>query len=235
MTLSNPYTRAQGYLYGYLTTGYIGTKFYQTPEDILNNPKRINAKDLRPGDLWYYDANGDGQITGQDQRKFGDNANPKFVFGVDLSASWKGLSILANIQGTGRRQTYMSNIVMAQEGERRLDFVYQLDTWTPTNTDANYPRAGNTSLNENNNYQTSDFWARNTNYVRLKSLTISYDLKYSLLKRLDWLNNLTLFASGVNLFAIGPSIKYGDPEASNFDGYAYPMMRTYSFGFQVGF
>lgn len=235
VTLSNPYTRAQGYLYGYLTTGYIGTKFYQTPEDILNNPKRINAKDLRPGDLWYYDANGDGQITGQDQRKFGDNANPKFVFGVDLSASWKGLSILANIQGTGRRQTYMSNIVMAQEGERRLDFVYQLDTWTPTNTDANYPRAGNTSLNENNNYQTSDFWARNTNYVRLKSLTISYDLKYSLLKRLDWLNNLTLFASGVNLFAIGPSIKYGDPEASNFDGYAYPMMRTYSFGFQVGF
>ena len=235
VTLSNPYSREQGYEYGYLGTGYINTQIYQTAEDVLNNPKRINAKDLRPGDLWYYDANGDGQITGQDQRKFGDNASPKFVFGIDLSASWRGFSLLANIQGTGRRQTYMSNIAMAQEGERRLDFVYQLDTWTPENLDADFPRAGNTSLNENNNYATSDFWARNTNYVRLKSLTLSYDFKYSVLKRVPWITNLTLFASGVNLFAIGPSVKYGDPEASNFDGYAYPMMRTYSMGFQIGF
>ena len=235
VTLSNPYSREQGYEYGYLGTGYINTQIYQTAEDVLNNPKRINAKDLRPGDLWYYDANGDGQITGQDQRKFGDNASPKFVFGIDLSASWRGFSLLANIQGTGRRQTYMSNIAMAQEGERRLDFVYQLDTWTPDNLDADFPRAGNTSLNENNNYASSDFWARNTNYVRLKSLTLSYDFKYSVLKRVPWITNLTLFASGVNLFAIGPSVKYGDPEASNFDGYAYPMMRTYSMGFQIGF
>ena len=76
---------------------------------------------------------------------------------------------------------------MAQEGERRLDFVYQLDTWTPDNRDADFPRAGNTSLNENNNYASSDFWARNTNYVRLKSLTLSYDFKYSVLKRVPWI------------------------------------------------
>ena len=133
------------------------------------------------------------------------------------------------------RQTYMSAVAMGKEGERRLDFTYQLDTWSPTNTDATFPRPGNTSLNENNNYVDSDFWARNSNYVRLKSLTVSYDLKYAALRSLSWLQNLTVFASGVNLFAIGPSVKYADPEASNFDGYAYPMMRTYSLGFQLGF
>ena len=235
VTLSNPYTREQGYKQGYLGTGFVGTQFYMTPEDVLNNPKRINSKDLRPGDLWYADVNGDGQITGQDQRKYGNNASPRFVFGIDLSANWKGLNVLANIQGTGRRQTYMSAVAMGKEGERRLDFTYQLDTWSPTNTDATFPRPGNTSLNENNNYVDSDFWARNSNYVRLKSLTVSYDLKYAALRSLSWLQNLTVFASGVNLFAIGPSVKYADPEASNFDGYAYPMMRTYSLGFQLGF
>lgn len=235
VTLANPYTRTQGYLYGYLGTGYIGTQFYNTPEDILNNPKRVKSQDLRPGDLWYADVNGDGKIDGQDQRKYGNNASPKFVFGFDLSASWKGLSVLANIQGTGRRQIYMSNIAMGQEGERRLDFAYQLDTWTPENTDADFPRAGNTSLNENNNYAGSDFWARDANYIRLKSLTLSYDFKHSILKKEAWLRNLTIFASGVNLFAIGPSVKYADPEAGNFDNYAYPMMRTYSVGFQLGF
>ena len=65
VTLSNPYTREQGYKQGYLGTGFVGTQFYMTPEDVLNNPKRINSKDLRPGDLWYADVNGDGQITGQ--------------------------------------------------------------------------------------------------------------------------------------------------------------------------
>lgn len=235
VTLSNPYTRKQGYLYGYLGTGYVGTQFYNTPEDVLNNPKRLNAKDLRPGDLWYSDANGDGKIDAQDQRKYGHESSPRFIYGFDLSASWKGLSVMANIQGTGRRQIYMNNIAMAQEGERRLDFVYQLNTWAPDNTNADFPRPGNTSLNENNNYAGSDFWARDANYIRLKSLTLSYDFKHSVLRKEAWLRNLTLFASGVNLFAIGPSVKYGDPEAGNFDGYAYPMMRTYSIGFQLGF
>lgn len=235
VTLSNPYSRTQGYLYDYLGTGYVGTRFYQNAYDILNNPKRINAKDLRPGDLWYEDVNGDGKIDGQDQRKFGYSSSPRFVYGFDISLNWKGISVLANIQGTGRRQIYMSNYAQAQEGERRLDFAYQLDTWTPDNTDATFPRAGNISLNENNNYASSDFWAIDAHYVRLKSLTISYDLKNTLFKKETWLRNFTIFASGVNLFAIGPSVKYGDPEASNFDGYAYPMMRTYSFGFQLGF
>lgn len=235
VTLANPYTRKQGYLYGYLGTGYVGTQFYSTPEDILSNPKRIKSQDLRPGDLWYADVNGDGKIDGQDQRKYGHDSSPRFVFGFDLSASWKGLSVMANIQGTGRRQIYMSNIAMGQEGERRLDFAYQLNTWTPDNRDSDFPRAGNTSLNENNNYEASDFWARAANYIRLKSLTVSYDFKHSILRKEAWLRNLTIFASGVNLFAIGPSVKYSDPESGNFDNYAYPMMRTYSLGFQLGF
>lgn len=235
VTLSNPYTRAQGYLQDYLGTGYVGAKFYQNAYDILNNPKRVKSKDLRPGDIWYEDVNGDGKIDGQDQRKYGYSSSPRFVYGFDLTLSWKGLSVLANIQGTGRRQIYMNNYAQAQEGERRLDFAYQLDTWSPENRDATFPRPGNISLNENNNYAGSDFWAVDAHYVRLKSLTISYDLKSSLFKKEAWLKSFSVFASGVNLFAIGPSVKYGDPEASNFDGYAYPMMRTYSFGFQLGF
>ncbi len=97
------------------------------------------------------------------------------------------------------------------------------------------PRAGNASLNDNNNYASSDFWARKSNYVRLKSVTISYDFKHSILDKQNWLRNLTIFASGINLFAVGPSVKYSDPEENNFDGYYYPKMRTYSAGFQLGF
>ncbi len=236
VTLANPRIRLQGEKANYyLATGYIGTKFYNTPDEILNNPKRITSRDLRPGDLFYSDINGDGQIDGQDQSRFGHNSSPSFVFGFDVSGGYKGLNIMATIQGTGIRQTYFSNYAMGSEGERRLDYKYQNDFWTPDNSDAKQPRPGNLSLNDNNNYASSDFWARNTGYVRLKSLTISYDLKNTVLRKEPWLNNLTLFASGVNLFAVGPSVQYGDPEANNFDGYAYPMLKTYSIGFQLGF
>lgn len=235
VTLANPRIRNQGNKMGYVGTGYVGTQFYSTPEDVLNNPKRITSRDLRPGDLWYQDVNGDGKIDGSDQVRYGHNTSPSFVFGFDLSAGYKGFNIMANIQGTGSRQTYVSSVVQGAEGERRLDFKFQNDFWTPSNPDATFPRPGNKSLNDNNNYASSDFWARNSNYVRLKSLTISYDFKQSLLRKEAWIQNLTLFASGINLFAVGPSVKYGDPEANNFDGYSYPMMRTYSVGFQLGF
>lgn len=235
VTLSNPRLRQQGNYYGYLGTGYVGAQFYGSAQDILNNPKRETSRDLMPGDLWYRDVNGDGKIDGQDQVRFGRNSSPRFVYGVDLGARYGGWNVMLNIQGTGMRQTYFSNVSMGSEGERRLDFQFQNDNWSPSNTNASMPRPGNASLNNNNNYASSDFWARDSYYVRLKSVTLSYDFKHSLLRRQQWLNNLTLFASGINLFAMGPSVKYGDPEANNFDGYAYPMMRTYSFGFQLGF
>lgn len=235
LTLVNPRIRKQGENMHYVGTGYIGAKHYDTPEEILNNPKRETSRDLRPGDLRYKDVNGDGKIDGQDQYRYGHNASPSFVYGVDIALEWKGIGLQANIQGTGPRQTYMNDFAMAKEGERRLDFAYQLDFWRPDNQDSTFPRAGNLSMNNNNNYASSDFWAVNSTYVRLKSLTISYDFKQSLLRRIDWVKNFTVFASGVNLLAFGPSVKYGDPEANNFDGYSYPMMRTYSIGFQIGF
>ena len=235
VALSNPYTRNQGRMYGYLGYGYLGTTFYNTPEEILNNPKRVTSTDLHPGDLWYKDANGDGKIDGQDQRAFGNNSSPRFVYGFDISASWKGFRLLANIQGTGPRQAYMSTICMAKEGERRLDFKYQLDTWSETNKNATFPRPGNQNLNNGNNYAGSDFWAVNTSYVRLKSLTLSYDFKNSLLANAGWIQHLSAFVSGVNLLAIGPSTKFADPEAGTLDSYAYPMMKTYSIGFQLEF
>lgn len=235
VTLANPRIRKQGNKMNYVGTGYIGTQFYNSPEEVLNNPKRETAKDLRPGDLWYADINGDGKIDGQDQHRYGHNSSPSFVYGFDIFMGWKGFNVMANIQGTGPRETYMNNFAQGGEGERRLDFKYQLDTWSPDNRNATFPRPGNNSMNSNNNYASSDFWSVKSHYVRLKSLTVSYNFKYSLLRNVNWLQNLTVFASGVNLLAIGPSVKYGDPEANNFDGYSYPMMRTYSIGFQLGF
>ncbi len=233
--LSNPWTRTQGTFRDFLTTGYIGTQIYTDAEQILNNPRRETSKDLRPGDLWYQDLNGDGKIDGQDQRRYGNSSSPRFIYGFDFNMAWKGFGLYANFQGIGKAQRVMGSYTTAQEGERRLDFRYQLDTWSPENTGARFPRATNNSVNNGNNFAGSDWWAQDIQYFRLKSVTLSYNFKEYVLRRCNWITNATLFVSGVNLFAIGPSVKYSDPEAGSFDGYNYPMTRTYSVGFQLGF
>lgn len=233
--LGNPWTRTQGTYRDFLTTGYIGTKIYTDPEQILNNPRRETSKDLRPGDLWYQDLNGDGKIDGQDQRRYGNSSSPRFIYGFDFTLGWKGFSLYANFQGIGKAQRLMGSFPQAQEGERRLDFQYQLDTWAPDNLDARFPRSTNNSVNNGNNFAGSDWWAQDIHYFRLKSLSLSYNFKDYLLRRCNWIANATIFVSGVNLFAIGPSVKYSDPEATTFDSYNYPMMRTYSVGLQLGF
>ncbi len=234
-SLSNPWTRTQGTYRDFLSTGYVGTKIYTNPEQILNNPRRETSKDLRPGDLWYQDLNGDGKIDGQDQRRFGNSSSPRFIYGFDFTLGWKGFSLYANFQGIGKAQRLMGSYPMAQEGERRLDFQYQLDTWSPDNPDARFPRSTNNSVNSGNNFAGSDWWAQDIQYFRLKSLSLSYNFKEYVLRKWDWISNATLFVSGVNLFAVGPSVKYSDPEATSFDSYTYPMMRTLSVGFQLGF
>lgn len=233
--LSNPWTRQQGTFTDYLTTGYVGTQIYTDADQILNSAHRENSKDLRPGDLWYQDLNGDGKIDSQDQRRYGNSSSPRFVYGFDFTLGWKGFTLYANFQGIGKAQRYMGSVTMAQEGERRLDFRYQLDTWSPENPDARFPRATNNSVNYSNNFAGSDWWAQDTHYFRLKSMSLAYNFKEYVLRRCNWITNATLFVSGVNLFAVGPSVKYSDPEASSFDGYSYPMTRTYSVGFQLGF
>ncbi|MDE6545555.1 MAG: hypothetical protein K2L63_05605, partial [Paramuribaculum sp.] len=86
-----------------------------------------------------------------------------------------------------------------------------------------------------NNFPVSDWLELYIQYIRLKALSLSYNFKEYVLPIWDWISNATLFVSGVNLFAIGPSVKYSDPEATSFDSYTYPMMRTLSVGFQLGF
>ena len=241
-SVMNPYQRTQqqkGY-YGLL---YHNLGYYGSAEDVYNSVpylSAINSGYLTAGDIKYEDTNGDGQITGADQRRLGKSSRPRGQFGININLEWKGFYLSALLQGSTSFDMYISGAAAMQTdetGAMPVVYDYQTDFWTPNNRDAQYPRLmSSTGLNSSNNYLSSDFWLVDGAYLRMKDFQLGYDFKYSLLKNVGWLSRAKVGLSGQNLFTISESTKYGlDPENSSTLGYGYPVERIIALTVNLGF
>ncbi len=124
-----------------------------------------------------------------------------------------------------------------KKGEAKyLYYKEQLNYWRPDNTDADFPRVSTSAnVNGSNNQAASTFWYKNAQFLRLKNLSLSYDLKYKLLKKCDWISTLRINLAGSNLFTISGVNDYFDPETSDTSANGYPVQRVYSIGATIGF
>ena len=234
--LSSHITDFQMHKYGkkILLDGY-----YQDYRDVLNSPKRNGSTNLMAGDLKYYDFNGDGKIDGDDQTRMGSGTSPRANFGLNADASYKGWSFSMLWQGATNYNIYVDNILMGGNSNY-LPVIYdfQKDIWSPENRNALYPRQhASPGFNGSNNFVGTDFWLVDAYYLRLKSMSIGYDLKHKLLKHVGWMTKCNLSLSGYNLLTFSPAKKWGfDPESgSNGNGYGYPISRVYTISLNIGF
>lgn len=217
----------------YGTSFYENTGIYQDMESIFNSPRRLSSSETKRGDLGYKDINGDGKIDADDQIKLGKPFFPSFDFGIDFSLEYKGFFMNGLFQGTGDRYTEL-NLLYKGGNIVNSNFAYQLNSWSPDNTTAKFPRASaQQSPNSGNNTINSDFWLINAKYFRLKSLQIGYDFKQILLKNNGKISRLKLSLMGTNLFTISDAMDYFDPESYNY-GEAYPVQKTYSVVLNIG-
>ncbi|TGE04802.1 SusC/RagA family TonB-linked outer membrane protein [Hymenobacter fodinae] len=227
--------------YGYRTNG-----FYQTLEEVNAGPKPafVAPGTVRPGDLRYVDRNGDG-IINQDDRFILANPFPRYTFGANYTADYKGFDLLVFVQGVGKRSLYIRGEGV-EAFHNNWENVYQqhLDRWTPTNPNADYPRLTIGTASTNNN-QGSDYWLRNGAYARLKNVQLGYTLPATLTKKAA-VQRLRIFASGQDLFTISHLKKIGfDPEISEFSesvgfgggrgssGRVYPAVRVLTLGLDI--
>ncbi|TKG94978.1 SusC/RagA family TonB-linked outer membrane protein [Puteibacter caeruleilacunae] len=233
-SLKNPYKRLT-HQKDYYTHGYIDQGLYQNMDEILNSPRRLGSTETMPGDIRYQDFNGDGRIDGDDFIRIGKSDFPHFIYGITLGATYKGFAMNALFQGAGNYQTYLGGM-WRNEINHKL-YSNQADSWTVDNPNSLFPRTSSfNSVNGGNNNASSSYWLIDSWYFRMKSLSVSYDLKESLLKRYGAFDQFTLLLSATNLFTISPVTDYYlDPETSSSDNYGYPVQRTYNIGVRVTF
>lgn len=204
-------------------------------------PQQIISNDnLLPGDCVYVDLNGDGKIDTDDtSRDLGTKTDdPEYILGINLGFTWKDLSVSTRwtggfkvsrmLEGTFRRP-FHSNADNETGG--LLKYMYE-NTWSENNTGAFYPRATFTRA-EAQNYASSTLYEVDADYLRLKSINITYNLRFPFLKKLK-IERCALTLSGYNVLTF-TSFNWGDPESRVTDAPQYPLTKTYSLGLQLNF
>ena len=217
--------------------GYDFDKIIRTQEELdafnaANPDYTFNGMKPQLGDIVYKDHSGpdgvaDGVIDDWDRVVLRDKNFP-VVYGLNLGGSWKGLSLDMMFSGElGLYKSYRSTNV---EWNRMYAGWYD-DSWTEDNPNASLPRM--VSANVPSTYRDTDsqFWYKKTNFMRLKYITLSYDLPKNQFYN-KFFDNIRLFVSGTNLFCWS-SFKYYDPELGG--GNDYPIMRSFNFGIDVKF
>ena len=245
--LSSYYEGAHlGDIWGYTTVG-IASSQEEMDAHLAKADQSQLGSNWTAGDIMYADLNGDGVVnTGQyTADDHGDltiigNSTPRYNFGLNLDAAWKGFDLKIFFQGTLKRD-YMpgSATFWGATGTGKwqaLGFTFHEDYWTTDNTDAYYPRP-DWSGGRNTNTQTR--YLQNAAYCRLKNLTLGYTLPQNITRKF-YVETLRFFVSAENLLTITNFTDAADPEligagyGSNI-GKTYPLSKTFSFGLSVTF
>lgn len=159
-------------------------------------------------------------------------AEPKLYGGINTDVSWNGFSLSLNFIYSLGGDAYN------ERGYRMNDDGYlgkvaskkSLDRWVKKGDIAAMPQR-NIIID---NLQGSNRWLYKNNYLRLKSLNLSYTLPKSLINKLK-LSNVRLYFTGFNLLTFAGNNDF-DPEVNMYGcaTWRMPLSRTYSFGIEIG-
>jgi TonB-linked SusC/RagA family outer membrane protein len=250
-----------GEIWGFQTEG-----LFQSQQDISSHANQnyfvvSNSNVVMPGDIKFKDIHnlgvintGQGTLANHGDLKVLGNSTPRYLFGVNLGATWKRLSIGAFFQGIGHRDWWPGIEAGGFWGQYNRPYesvpAYMMkNVWSASNPNAYFPRyRGYVALSGTRELAVvQSRYLQNAAYVRLKNLNISYALPQEWCNRVK-MTGAKIYFTGQNLLTWTPMHKYAanfDPEVINGsdqevngndgNGYSYPMLKTYTLGLNLNF
>ncbi len=227
--------------------GVFGSRIIGETLGLIQVPRwaGVNPADGRP--MWY-DANGEITYTPEttDQIKYKDGVADA-VGGFGNTLSYKGITLDAFFQFSfGQWAFPQTDYYFTRTPDFQMNLAEEvLDRWQMPGDVTYYPRAmeGGTDFPETDNYRTqlSTQSIYNTSYIRLKNISLSYNLPSTLLDGLG-IRNVKLYASAVNLIT-WTAWPWYDPEVAanttdvngNVTAASYPTERQVYGGIDIGF
>lgn len=214
-------------------------RILQTDEDmkivdemIAKNPNAFKALGKpQKGDFLYKDIDGDGCITLMDKEIVSDGTNPKFTFGLNLNAAYKGFDVSALLQGQLGIKTFWMNDAYNTPTVR---YGYQINKevadgrWYEGRTDAKYPRL--IQYQDTRNTKPSDFYLQDRSFLKIRNIQFGYTVPQNLTQMVH-VQRVRVYCSLENFFTF-TSFKGFDPEVS---GMNYPTMKQCTLGLNISF
>lgn len=225
-----------GYFWGYKTAGIFQNQ--QEIDDWIAAGNGVLQSNVQPGDVKFVDTHSDGVIDEKDKVNLG-NGMPDFTFGFNLAFDYKNFDFSLTANGAVGQQ-----IVQSYREHTNIYANYTtaiLDRWTGEGTSNRIPRV----TEQNINWQFSDLYVHDGDYLRISNITIGYD--FAKLIKCKAISQARLYAQVQNAFTftkydgMDPEVGYG-PEGDNGMGWAsgvdvgyYPRPRTILFGVNLKF
>ncbi len=189
---------------------------FESEQDIQNSPKQMFG-DVIVGDLKYKDQNGDGIIDSRD-RTIASEIHDNIDIGLSFGFKYKNFDLNGLLHSRLNNVVNLNNAVVAQP------FLH--------NNSPNNFSGGNDflpmTLSRTNNYEVSDFWIRDADYIKLRNIELGYTLHTPEGKKLS---KMRFFLRGVNVLTLS-KWEYSDPE---FVGIGYPPVKSYILGLNFNF
>lgn len=260
----------------WLFRGYIAEGLFQSIEEINNSAVRLTSNGSRlptdpttgvwVGDVKYRDISGpdgkpDGKIDFHDETNIG-NPWPKLFGGLTNSFSYKGFDLSILITGTfgqdvynhiakvnSKTSTIYTSRNLLEEALNYARVITKDGNVVIENAGTNVPRFTSSQIANDNNYNTtSSRWVEDGSYLRLKNISLSYNVPTSLLSKVKWVKGLRATVGAQNVATITGYSGF-DPEVGTYVGgnanagnqaigldYGrYPLTPVYTFTLGVNF
>lgn len=247
--------------------GFVNEGYFTDANDIAKHADQTfirvaAANKPLPGDIKFKDLNGDGVInlgnstlsSPGDQQVVG-NTLPRYQFGFNMGADWNNFFFSAFLQGVGKRDFWPGADNSLIWGPYNRPYSWHPadvvnNMWTPENPNAYFPRLrGYVALNARSELTvTQSKYIQNVAYMRLKNLTVGYNLPQSLVSKAR-MTSARVYFTGQNFWTYTPMykrIKTMDPEviegidpdlspSEKGNGMTYPMLKTFTLGLNLTF
>jgi TonB-linked SusC/RagA family outer membrane protein len=217
--------------------GFVQDGIFQTQTEVNNHAVQVqgtsSSNSTSPGDIRFKDLNNDGLITDAD-RTFIGNPNPNFTASLNNTITYGNLSLSVYLQGVNGNDIFNANRLYTESMSITTNqSAAVLNRWTAPGTSNTIPRA--VYGDPNNNNRGSSRYIEDGSYMRIKNVTLSYNIPVNLLSKKIF-DYAKIYVSGQNLFTFTKYTGF-DPEVSSngIDNNIYPVTRTLSLGLNVGF
>jgi TonB-linked SusC/RagA family outer membrane protein len=220
---------------GLVSDGFYDISDFDSNGNLTEALPQPSFGDVAPGDLKYKDIYEDGIIDQNDYTQIGNSGYPTMNYAFTLNLSYKNLDLFAQLDGVDGRELNLlgynqtdafvngANAFGIAEGR----WAYYPDQGIDTRSTATYPRLS--TMNSANNTTQSDFWVVDGDYMRLRNVTLGYNVPVKGLV----ISKLRFELVGTNLLTISKTLDNYNFDPSNPSG--YPVTKTYSLGCSLTF
>ncbi len=196
------------------------------------------------GDVEYIDQNGDNNITADDNVMVG-NPFPDFTGGLTNNLSYKGVELSFFFRFVSGNEVYNATRRFNEDGLRRgfNNTTAILDRWQSPGDVTTVPVvAGLGGPNGGRNNAASARFVEDGSFIRLQSLTLSYNLPKDILAKIN-VSNLKVFFAGNYLWTLSnysgldPEVNFGGTSNLTLgsDFLTQGLSRTVRFGLNASF